>query len=119
MGRLVLIEFDDNEMAEAFLKASDLPQLFEFNVVGVFIKPASLCECSPRSEDSFRGAKFGLWACPNCRKVKSNSGQYLSDLRLKDIRPIRRDVWVSVAFKMEDGKVRVITQDRYGDKWKD
>lgn len=120
MGRLVLLEFDDNAEAEEFIACVNVKEWprhqswHNATVLGVFIKPASLCECVPREDKSFRGAKFGLWACPKCRKVKSNSGQYLSDLRLKDVRPIQRDVWVSVAFKMEDGKVRAITQDRFG-----
>jgi hypothetical protein len=105
MGRLVLIEFDDNEMTEAFLKASDLPQLFEFRVVGTFIKPASLCECFPREEKSFHGAKFGLFACKKCRKVKPLGAQYLYDINKRHVLAKHRQLFIGCRFKMEDGKV--------------
>jgi hypothetical protein len=115
MGRLVLIDFDDNAMAERFLAEHENMKLvmnkdeLPYNIVGIFIKPGMLCECQSKTDKSFRGAKFGLWACKVCRKVKPYSGQYLSDLRKRDVRTKDRYLWISVRFKMQDGKVVVVT----------
>ena len=108
MGRLVLLEFDNNDNAQVFLDELNT-NAYRTRVVGVFIIPATLCECIPQTSDSFRGAKFGLFACKQCRKVKPYGGQYLSDLRQSTTRAKDRQLWVSCRFKVEDGKVRVVT----------
>lgn len=114
MGRLVLLEFDDNQDAELFMQEADFfaeGRKPLCRVVGVFIKPGQLCECSPRPEKHFRGSKFGLWACYTCKKPMSGCVHYLRDLNSK-VKAKHRMLHISVRFQMKNGKVEVIRDDR-------
>jgi hypothetical protein len=113
MGRLVLIEFDNREEANAFVEEHHIPQATpgSVRIVGVFIMPAMLCECQPKTDKSFRGSRFGLWACTTCRKVKPFEGQILFDVRKGHVRAKDRTLWIGVRFKMENGKVVTVTDE--------
>ena len=82
MGRYVLLEFDDNDLAERFVEKT-LGQAVEksrkrgaklVRVRGYFARPENYCECGPLSnleqrEQVVRGVRFGWWTHRNCRKA--------------------------------------------------
>lgn len=91
MARYVMLEFDDNEEAKAFVKAAQegllyytkqhptLPNEVSVNQVregvrprGMWFKPVNYCECQPQPEDSarnfVRGSKFGIYVHKVCMR---------------------------------------------------
>lgn len=82
MARYLLIEFDDNDSADrmrAQINAAEANGK-RFRVIGMFSKPGRLCDCSTRTTSSVRGAKFGWWLCPNCRRPKAGGPQTLKNM---------------------------------------
>jgi hypothetical protein len=77
MGKYVLLQFDDDEEAKAFInevrKAQD-PETrafcrddwADFNVRAVWHKPDSWCQCGTRSGWG-KTKKLGLWVCADCK----------------------------------------------------
>jgi hypothetical protein len=82
MPRYLLIELDSNDSADRMRAQIDTAEAAGkgMRVVAMFSKPAALCECQVRSKKSARGAKFGWWLCPECRRPKSGSPQTLRNM---------------------------------------
>lgn len=82
MGRYVLLEFDNDELASAFVEKT-LGQAVEksrkkgaqlVRVRGFFARPKNYCECGPLSaleqrEQVVRGVRYGWWVHRTCRKA--------------------------------------------------
>lgn len=74
-ARYLLIEFDDEAQAEALRAQIDTATLKgkKFRVVGMFARPTRWCSCfyttaKYKEWNLQRGAKFGWWVCPTCRR---------------------------------------------------
>lgn len=102
MARYVVIEFDENEDAEEFVKATnelnaharDERLSFRRRVVGVFVKPGKTCTCwdgkwinsgdKNRDAGIARGEKFGWWVCTRCKKPRPGGHQLVNQLLLSE-----------------------------------
>lgn len=107
MARYLLVEVDNNDSADrmrAQIDNADKPM----RVVAMFAKPGALCECAVRSDKSVRGAKFGWWLCPECRRPKSGGSQTLRNLLDDEGTPAKyRDLFLCVRWiKDLTGKIR-------------
>lgn len=82
MGRYLLIEFDDNESADRLRAQIDSAEAAgkNFRVVGMYSKPSLLCSCPTRPPEGVKGAKFGWWLCPECRRPVSGWHQLLKNM---------------------------------------
>lgn len=84
MARLVVLSFEDNEEAEAFIKnENQTPEaVWDLKVEGAFAMPTQFCPssgsggCSPskRVRGWVRGKKYGWWVCAICKKPSGFSG---------------------------------------------
>lgn len=81
MARLVVLRFDDNEVADEFIKNGKdfLDSTYDnfwgnVHVKGLYAMPTQFCDsgggCSTGKRIQFwtRGTKFGWWVCKVCRK---------------------------------------------------
>ena len=117
MGRYVVVEFDRNEDAEAFVnQVSELNQAVRKDglikvarrVVGVFVRPGARCECWDRDTVNHRdptklknaagiaqGPKFGWWVCSRCNKPRLGSHELVNQMSLDDTfeAPLVNAVW--------------------------
>lgn len=104
MARYVMLEFDDNQMAEEFVKAvhEGLEVIYAQQVKvdedkweskfkplkalvrGLWFKPVNFCECIPQPEDSARnfvkGSKFGIFVHRVCKKPRKGGNQFPKNL---------------------------------------
>ena len=106
MARLVVVEFQDNVEAIAFIKELDSSNSanrreghsFRRRVVGVFIPPGARCGCGDwnlaniRNPDKagnngagiVRGEKFGWWVCTRCKKPRMGSHTLVNQMTLSE-----------------------------------
>jgi hypothetical protein len=107
MARYLLIEVDNNDSADRMRELIDNADK-PMRVVAMFAKPGALCECEVRSEKSVRGAKFGWWLCPECRRPKSGGNQTLRNLLDDEGTPAKyREIFLCVRWiKDLAGKIR-------------
>jgi len=79
MARLVVLQFEDNDEAEAFVKAqhvlwsdehTNTSKLRSAEFVGLFALPTIFCEGHGNSKQLgfARGVKYGWWVCSRCGK---------------------------------------------------
>ena len=74
MAVRVLLEFDDEDMARAFVQGcvrSSSSSESMMRVHGVYKKPTVFCECvgGKKTSTAFtRGRKYGWWVCAQCAK---------------------------------------------------
>jgi hypothetical protein len=97
MGRYVVIDFDDNKDAEAFLEGLKTGHMdghklrqVSARVVGIFVKPGRTCKCPDafrinygdknQQEGISRGAKFGWWVCTRCGKPRKAGHQLVNQI---------------------------------------
>lgn len=104
MARYVMLEFDDNQMAEDFIKAVHeglgviYPKQVKIDedkweskfiplvakVRGLWFKPVNFCECTPQPEDSARnfikGSRFGVYVHKVCKKPRKGGNQFPKNL---------------------------------------
>lgn len=111
MARYLLVELDNNDSADRMRAQIDAAELAGkgMRVVGMFSKPAALCGCPVRSEKSVRGAKFGWWLCPECRRPKSGSPQTLANMLDDEGCPSKyRELFLSIRWIADQvtGKIR-------------
>lgn len=92
MARYMVIEFDDDNQADALRAKIDIATKSGkgFRVVGLFARPRNTCKCYKEMKDYkvwgkeiVRGAKFGWWVCGDCRKALTRDHQ-LNNLMGKD-----------------------------------
>ena len=95
MARYVLVQFDDNGEADAFVKALSIEggvffmgadghfrnsTVEKVNVLGVFAKPSKFCECAKPGDNLVRGAKLGWLVHRGCGKPLKNKWQHPRNL---------------------------------------
>lgn len=68
MARYLLVAIDDNDKAESLLKKFDSWPGFE--IVGLFGKPTSFCDCENYEGTSRRGKKFGYYTHAGCGRPR-------------------------------------------------
>src|SRR3954465_9262450 len=96
MAKYVLVAFDDDNVADQFVKEFDpngyvpgdlgLPG----RVVAEFKKPTQFCRCTPeqkRGTVGVTGSKFGWFVCGRCKKPKEGGGQCINNLYEADKKP--------------------------------
>lgn len=111
MPRYLLVEIDSNDSADRMRAQIDTAEAAGkgLRVVAMFAKPPRLCECVTSSGKSARGAKFGWWLCPECRRPRSGSSQTLRNLLDDPDTPSKYlDVFLSVRWVRDKvtGKIR-------------
>lgn len=108
MARYVVVEFIDNADAEEFIQREAerneqtrkiLPGTpFKRRVVGVFVKPASICVCWDWQKANYRGPDplknknrgiaegltFGWWVCSTCKKPRRAGHKLRNQVALPD-----------------------------------
>lgn len=71
-GRIVVLEFDDKDLAEAFYTNERALHHDGARVMAVFLRPNSFCECPDKQRQNVRnwrkGKRTGLYLCTTCRK---------------------------------------------------
>lgn len=103
MARYVLIEFDDNNDAETFVKAVEevqgilvttqhpkIPDQYgvvkpshDYRIRGLYAKPTRFCECSDvLFNERRKGAKLGWYVHPTCGRPVRGSWQWPRNLLL-------------------------------------
>lgn len=98
MARYIVIEFERNETAEAFIKDwQEGKEAFPSNfsrIVGIFVKPGRTCNCWDKDRINYgdklkdvgisRGAKFGWWVCGRCGKPRKAGHQLVNQISAAD-----------------------------------
>lgn len=103
MARYVVVEFDSNEEADAFVQqafsdnkvARKTKQPLIMRVVGVFVKPVSTCVCfgwergnvgakNWAHSDIALGEKFGWWVCTRCNKPRRGGHQLNNQIKMSE-----------------------------------
>lgn len=90
MARLVLVEFDSDSQAEAFIAKIDKAAKPSFRIVGLFAKPMKWCSCpKPTGYDKNEvvlGVRYGWWVHILCRRPRKGTHQphNLLEPRLSD-----------------------------------
>lgn len=71
-GRYVLLEFDDQDSAMAFVTNPKEPELRGYRITAMFMKPKRFCECPDKKKKALgnwvKGKRTGLYLCSNCRR---------------------------------------------------
>lgn len=71
-GRLVVLEFDDRDAAEAFVTNPNQPEQQGFKVRAMYLSPTKFCQCPDKQRQDGRnwtkGRRTGLFLCIRCRK---------------------------------------------------
>lgn len=111
MARYLLVELDGNDSADRMRAQIDTAEAAGkgMRVVAMFSKPAALCGCAIRSAKSVRGAKFGWWLCPECRRPKSGAPQTLVNMLDDEGCPSKyREIFLSIRWITDQvtGKIR-------------
>ena len=103
MAKYVLVEFDDDEDADAFAAMVSPSDVASMRVRGVFKKPTLFCDCPKPSEKNSRGAKWGWWLCrnPGCGKPQRGMGQ--SPTNLIDPEDRKRQIGRKIFFTIREG----------------
>lgn len=120
MPRYLLIEVDSNASADRMRAQIDTAELAGkgMRVVAVFSKAAQVCECEVPAKHSVRGAKFGWWLCPQCRRPRSGSAQTLTNMMDDEETPAKyREIFLSVRWVLDKvtGKVKTARSVRKED----
>lgn len=69
MAKYVLLAFDDDAYADAFVEFGVGDHDIAATVRGVWRKPTKFCECvGVRAKSFTRGKKYGWWVCATCMK---------------------------------------------------
>jgi hypothetical protein len=83
MARYVILEFDDNDAAGAFLEVVKDPYLMDgfpdgVKAVALYAKPTRFCECG-KERNLIKGASLGWFVCATC-KLAYRTWQYPDNL---------------------------------------
>ena len=88
MARLVLVDFDDNAQAEAFIAKLDNAGHSKYRVVGLFARPNRWCGCPHplgyAKNEIVKGGAYGWWVHVICRRPRMGTHQ------AKNLLPHRR-----------------------------
>lgn len=103
MARYVVVEFDDNGVADEFVQliadrnkqSRKQGEPLGGRIVGVFVKPGKTCECSDRNRANYgdknwkhaaiaRGEKFGWWVCTRCNRPRAAGHVLVNQLAMSD-----------------------------------
>lgn len=89
MAKYVLLEFDNDDEAEAFTSVlQDDIETAVMRAVGVYKKPTIFCDCSNPGDKSVLGAKWGWWVHKECGRPKKGNWQNPRNL-LKPDEPVK------------------------------
>jgi hypothetical protein len=71
-GRLVVLEFDDSDAADAFLENDHMAQQLDYERIGSYVLPRKFCVCPDKKRQNAtnwaRGKRTGIWLCKTCKK---------------------------------------------------
>ena len=76
MSRFVLLEFEDDDLAEKFIAKTQnhTEQGANYRVAGLFARPNIWCKCPFQiagvNRPVNRGKKYGWWVCAWCKKPR-------------------------------------------------
>lgn len=85
MARYLVIEFDNNDQADALRAQINAATVKgkAFRVVGLFARPGKNCSCSSSHQEHVKriskeakpvkGQSLGLWVCPDCHRPRFGS----------------------------------------------
>lgn len=130
MARYVLVEFDDNDGADNFVKliqqgegVMDGEQKTSgIRIRGVFFKPTQFCSCSSPGDTSVLGAKYGLRIHKECGKPKPGICQHPRNLLDPKEMPVKfRMEYLGIWEPSERGGIaweRGDSRPKYKEKWK-
>ena len=82
--RYVVLKFDDNDDAEAFVQLALRDPIKEYEAMGLFAGPTQFCTCTGgrgRIHSWTRGQRFGWWVCKSCKKPSEATGGPLQQMR--------------------------------------
>lgn len=114
MARYVILRFEDNGQAEAFIKSVQQNDVFfshknedgtgsygyidKVRPVGLFAGPTLYCECPPHSETDARSQKYGWWVHRKCSKPRRGNWQHPHNLLDPEasLRPGQRSMYLGV-----------------------
>ena len=101
MARYIVLEVNDNQVAENFIKACNKKTKigWPFRIVGVFVKPGRTCSCPNARRANYRedsskhgwaggiqkGEKFGWWVCTQCGKPRKGGHQLNNQLSMNEM----------------------------------
>lgn len=69
-GRYVVLEFDDRDAANAFVKMEKIHEQLDFTPVAMYLKPRRYCECPDKPRQNLNNwrkhPKYGISVCVRC-----------------------------------------------------
>jgi hypothetical protein len=97
MARYVLLEFDDDNDAEAFAEMvkHGAPEA-TMRAVGMYKKPTMFCECPNPGDKSVLGKKYNWWVHKDCGRPKAGHWQNPRNLLKPDERIATRQQMISL-----------------------
>jgi hypothetical protein len=79
MARLVVVDFDSDALADAFMAKMNKAANPKYRVVGLFAKPVRWCECPKptgyEKNEVVMGGKYGWWIHKLCRRPRRGTHQ--------------------------------------------
>lgn len=71
-GRIIILEFDNKDQAEAFLANTKALEYDGAKPIAMFLRPNQFCQCPDKRRQNVsnwrKGKRTGLYLCINCRK---------------------------------------------------
>ena len=71
-GRYVILEFEDRDVADAFVANKNIKEALGFKTIAMFLKPKQFCNCPDKGRQNNanwrKHSKYGLYVCKVCRK---------------------------------------------------
>jgi hypothetical protein len=69
-GRYVILEFEDREAANKFVKMGRIHEQLRTKPVAMYLKPKKFCQCPDKSRQQQKNwrkhKKYGLYICERC-----------------------------------------------------
>jgi hypothetical protein len=128
MARYVVIEFDDNSVAETFV--ADHAETIRGDgqrIVGVFVKPGKTCDCPDMARANYgdknwkfagigRGEKFGWWVCTRCNRPRKAGHQLNNQIRMAE--RFESPSWGDYEFEVTGLQITGVHKDQFKRKKK-
>lgn len=118
MARYVLIEFDEDDKADALVRKIEGVESDTYRVAGMYQKPTSYCSCPDTQEhkkhEVGRGKKFGWWVHLICRKPRKGGHQLVNLIKGHERRHAKKIGYVYLAGEL--GVMDLAAQNIRGDQ---
>lgn len=94
MSRFVLLEFEDDDLAEKFITKTQnhTYQGANYRIAGLFARPNTWCKCpfhiAGKKRPVNRGKKYGWWICAWCKKPRPGGHQLINMISTTLPKPI-------------------------------